>query len=50
VTPSSNPSLAQRPPLAPGTEVEVRVDDDGFHGSWFEAIVDNFLPVRGHSY
>uniref|UniRef100_A0A453I0G6 Agenet domain-containing protein n=1 Tax=Aegilops tauschii subsp. strangulata TaxID=200361 RepID=A0A453I0G6_AEGTS len=28
-------------------EVEVRVDDDGFHGSWFEAKVDSFLPARG---
>uniref|UniRef100_A0ACD5W772 Uncharacterized protein n=1 Tax=Avena sativa TaxID=4498 RepID=A0ACD5W772_AVESA len=45
--PSSEPPLAQKPPLAPGTEVEVRVDDDGFHGSWFEAIVDGFLPARG---
>uniref|UniRef100_A0ACD5WWX7 Uncharacterized protein n=2 Tax=Avena sativa TaxID=4498 RepID=A0ACD5WWX7_AVESA len=45
--PSSEPPLGQKPPLAPGTEVEVRVDDDGFHGSWFEAIVDGFLPARG---
>ncbi|XP_044981308.1 DUF724 domain-containing protein 3-like isoform X2 [Hordeum vulgare subsp. vulgare] len=46
-TPSSAPPLAQQPPLPPGTEVEVRVDDDGFHGSWFEAKVDSFLPARG---
>ncbi|KAM0852211.1 hypothetical protein ACQ4PT_051911 [Festuca glaucescens] len=48
--PSSEPPLAQKPPLAPGTEVEVRVDDDGFHGSWFEAVVDGFLPARGSGY
>ncbi|XP_051180982.1 DUF724 domain-containing protein 6 isoform X2 [Lolium perenne] len=48
--PSSEPPLAQKPPLAPGTEVEVRVDDDGFHGSWFEAVVDGFLPARGRGY
>uniref|UniRef100_A0A453I0I8 Agenet domain-containing protein n=1 Tax=Aegilops tauschii subsp. strangulata TaxID=200361 RepID=A0A453I0I8_AEGTS len=46
-TPSSAPPPAQQPPLPPGTEVEVRVDDDGFHGSWFEAKVDSFLPARG---
>jgi hypothetical protein len=50
VAPSSEPPLAQKPPLAPGTEVEVRVDDDGFHGSWFEAVVDGFLPARGRGY
>ncbi|KAK1648794.1 hypothetical protein QYE76_066599 [Lolium multiflorum] len=48
--PSSEAPLAQKPPLAPGTEVEVRVDDDGFHGSWFEAVVDGFLPARGRGY
>ncbi|CAM0873736.1 unnamed protein product [Alopecurus aequalis] len=50
-TPSSAPPLPQKPPLLPpGTEVEVRVDDDGFHGSWFEAVVDGFLPARGRGY
>ncbi|GJN04625.1 hypothetical protein PR202_ga22189 [Eleusine coracana subsp. coracana] len=34
-------------PLPPGTEVEVRVDDDGFHGSWFEACIVDFSPARG---
>uniref|UniRef100_A0A0E0DGI9 Agenet domain-containing protein n=1 Tax=Oryza meridionalis TaxID=40149 RepID=A0A0E0DGI9_9ORYZ len=37
----------EQPPLAPGTEVEVRVDADGFHGSWFEAVVVGFAPARG---
>uniref|UniRef100_A0A0E0R9N1 Agenet domain-containing protein n=1 Tax=Oryza rufipogon TaxID=4529 RepID=A0A0E0R9N1_ORYRU len=37
----------EQPPLAPGTEVEVRVDADGFHGSWFEAVVVGFVPARG---
>ena len=50
-SPSSAPPLAQKPPLLPpGTEVEVRVDDDGFHGSWFEATVDGYLPARGRGY
>ncbi|CAD6253518.1 unnamed protein product [Miscanthus lutarioriparius] len=35
-------------PLPPGTDVEVRVDDDGFHGSWFEATVLDFTPARGY--
>ncbi|KAL5204166.1 hypothetical protein ABZP36_009037 [Zizania latifolia] len=39
--------VCAEPPLLPGTEVEVRVDDDGFHGSWFEATVEGFLPWRG---
>ncbi|TVU24804.1 hypothetical protein EJB05_27263, partial [Eragrostis curvula] len=34
-------------PLPPGAAVEVRVDDDGFHGSWFEATVVAFSPARG---
>ncbi|KAK3118981.1 hypothetical protein QOZ80_9BG0711830 [Eleusine coracana subsp. coracana] len=34
-------------PLPPGTEVEVRVDDDGFHGSWFEATIADFSPASG---
>uniref|UniRef100_A0A0E0MGA7 Agenet domain-containing protein n=1 Tax=Oryza punctata TaxID=4537 RepID=A0A0E0MGA7_ORYPU len=33
--------------MAPGTKVEVRVDADGFHGSWFEAVVEGFVPARG---
>ncbi|XP_003577462.2 DUF724 domain-containing protein 3 isoform X2 [Brachypodium distachyon] len=44
--PSSPQPLAQLPPLPPGTEVEVRVDDDGFHGSWFEATVEAFVPAQ----
>uniref|UniRef100_A0A0D9XT41 Agenet domain-containing protein n=1 Tax=Leersia perrieri TaxID=77586 RepID=A0A0D9XT41_9ORYZ len=40
-----SPSLP--PPMEPGAEVEVRVDADGFHGSWFEATVESFLPARG---
>ncbi|XP_062183374.1 uncharacterized protein LOC133887434 isoform X2 [Phragmites australis] len=47
--PASSPS--QEPtPLPPGAEVEVRVDDDGFHGSWFEAKVVDFAPARGPRY
>ncbi|KAG8089434.1 hypothetical protein GUJ93_ZPchr0011g27217 [Zizania palustris] len=38
--------VCAEPPLLPGTEVEVRVDDDGFHGSWFEATVEGFVPWR----
>ncbi|RLM70033.1 uncharacterized protein C2845_PM17G11430 [Panicum miliaceum] len=34
-------------PLPAGAEVEVRVDDPGFHGSWFEATVVGFAPARG---
>ncbi|XP_010237644.1 DUF724 domain-containing protein 3 isoform X2 [Brachypodium distachyon] len=48
--PSCPQPLAQLPPLPPGTEVEVRVDDDGFHGSWFEATVDSFIPSRGRGH
>ncbi|RLM69965.1 uncharacterized protein C2845_PM17G11340 [Panicum miliaceum] len=46
------PSPAQEeppppPPLPPAAEVEVRVDDAGFHGSWFEATVVRLEPERG---
>ncbi|KAJ1288641.1 hypothetical protein BS78_02G103500 [Paspalum vaginatum] len=33
--------------LRPGTEVEVRIDDEGFYGSWYEATVDGFDPTAG---
>ncbi|KAL6654098.1 hypothetical protein ACP70R_007563 [Stipagrostis hirtigluma subsp. patula] len=47
-TPASPRAPAQeQAPLSPGAEVEVRVDDDGFHGSWFEATVVDFAPARG---
>ncbi|CAL5079279.1 unnamed protein product [Urochloa decumbens] len=34
-------------PLPPGTEVEVRIDDDGYYGSWYEATVVGFDPAAG---
>ncbi|RLM58957.1 uncharacterized protein C2845_PM18G09260 [Panicum miliaceum] len=34
-------------PLPAGAEVEVRVDEPGFNGSWFEATVVGFAPARG---
>jgi hypothetical protein len=34
-------------PLPPGTEVEVRIDDEGFYGSWYEATVIGFEPAGG---
>ncbi|OEL16640.1 hypothetical protein BAE44_0022341 [Dichanthelium oligosanthes] len=44
----SPPSLPEDlDPLPPGTEVEVRVDDDGFYGSWYEATVVGFHPAAG---
>ncbi|KAF0907408.1 hypothetical protein E2562_017349 [Oryza meyeriana var. granulata] len=46
-SPSYAPAYPDEPPLAPGTEVEVRVDAVGFHGSWFEAVVEGFVPARG---
>ncbi|XP_008679660.1 DUF724 domain-containing protein 6 isoform X2 [Zea mays] len=44
----SLPALDPITPLPVGTEVEVRVDDDGFYGSWFEATVLDFAPARGY--
>ncbi|WVZ51245.1 hypothetical protein U9M48_002405 [Paspalum notatum var. saurae] len=44
--PSSSPAPADAaPPMPPGAAVEVRVDDAGFHGSWFEATVVDFAPA-----
>ncbi|KAF0915412.1 hypothetical protein E2562_036107 [Oryza meyeriana var. granulata] len=40
-------SCPDKPPLAPGSEVEVGVDDKGFHGSWFEAVAKGFAPANG---
>ncbi|CAN6203423.1 unnamed protein product [Urochloa humidicola] len=34
-------------PLPPGTAVEVRIDDEGFYGSWYEATVVGFDPAAG---
>lgn len=45
---SPRPAVDLSAPLPPGTDVEVRVDDDGFHGSWFEATVLDFTPARGY--
>ncbi|PWZ37519.1 hypothetical protein Zm00014a_029470 [Zea mays] len=45
---ASPPALEPLVPLPPGTEVEVRIDDDGFHGTWFEATVLDFAPARGY--
>jgi hypothetical protein len=41
------PSQSSSPPHSADAAVEVRVDDDGFHGSWFEATVVDFSPARG---
>jgi len=47
--PASPPPPGPDPPapLPAGAAVEVRVDDPGFHGSWFEATVAGFAPARG---
>ncbi|XP_062198093.1 DUF724 domain-containing protein 6-like isoform X2 [Phragmites australis] len=44
-SPISPSSPAREQP--PGAKVEVRVDDEGFHGSWFEATVVDFSPASG---
>ncbi|TVU03171.1 hypothetical protein EJB05_51303, partial [Eragrostis curvula] len=44
---SPTPPHPPSSPLPLGAEVEVRVDDDAFHGSWFEASLLDFLPARG---
>ncbi|KAG0515999.1 hypothetical protein BDA96_10G325900 [Sorghum bicolor] len=33
--------------LPRGAEVEVRLDGEGFHGSWYEATVVDFAPANG---
>jgi hypothetical protein len=43
-TPTPTPTL---PSPLPGAQVEVRVDDPGFHGSWFEATVLRSAPACG---
>ncbi|KAL6654804.1 hypothetical protein ACP70R_008269 [Stipagrostis hirtigluma subsp. patula] len=54
-TPKKPPPSAPSPParepaaLSRGAEVEVRVDDDDFHGSWFEGVVEGLAPARGRS-
>jgi hypothetical protein len=54
--PSSTPDSASAPapPLAgrlpTDAAVEVRIDDEGFHGSWFEARVLGFSPARGRGF
>ncbi|GJM94941.1 hypothetical protein PR202_ga11628 [Eleusine coracana subsp. coracana] len=45
--PPSTPSPPAPTPLPPGAEVEVRVDGDFFHGSWFEGTIVDFFPGRG---
>ncbi|XP_062198360.1 uncharacterized protein LOC133901083 [Phragmites australis] len=45
--PPAPPPTREQNPLPAGAEVEVRVDHDGFHGSWFEATVVDFAPARG---
>ncbi|KAL6842979.1 hypothetical protein ACP4OV_027292 [Aristida adscensionis] len=43
---SPRPARGRPPTLLPrGAEVEVRLDGDGFHGSWFEATVDGLAPA-----
>nr|CAB3452390.1 unnamed protein product [Digitaria exilis] len=46
-TPSPPPSDLELNPLPPGTEIEVRIDDEGFYGSWYEATVVGFDPAAG---
>lgn len=46
-TPSSRPRAQELLPLPPGTEIEARVDDEGFYGSWYEATVVGFEPASG---
>ncbi|PAN10382.1 hypothetical protein PAHAL_2G090600 [Panicum hallii] len=46
-TPSPPPPAQEPNPLPPGTEVEVRIDDEGFYGSWYEATVVGFDPAAG---
>jgi hypothetical protein len=49
--PSSTPDSASAPaPFPTDAAVEVRVDDEGFHGSWFEARVLGFSPARGRRF
>ncbi|KAG2641142.1 hypothetical protein PVAP13_2KG163748 [Panicum virgatum] len=43
-TPSPHPPAQDSNPLPHGTEVEVRIDDEGFYGSWYEATVVGFDP------
>ncbi|OEL27757.1 hypothetical protein BAE44_0011224, partial [Dichanthelium oligosanthes] len=46
-----SPRLPRSPmppaPLRPGDEVEVRLDADGYFGTWYEATVVGFAPARG---
>ncbi|XP_039822937.1 vegetative cell wall protein gp1-like [Panicum virgatum] len=46
-TPSPLPPSHKPNPLPPGTEIEVRIDDEGFYGSWYEATVVGFDPATG---
>jgi hypothetical protein len=45
--PSQSPLPHELNLLPPGTEVEVRIDDEGFYGSWYEATVVGFEPAGG---
>nr|CAB3456103.1 unnamed protein product [Digitaria exilis] len=47
LTPSPPPPALEVNPLPPGTEIEVRIDDEGFYGSWYEATVVGFDPAAG---
>ncbi|CAD6222533.1 unnamed protein product [Miscanthus lutarioriparius] len=43
---SSHPAVDPHTPLPFGTTLEVSVDDDGLHGSWFEAATLDFESAR----
>ncbi|TVU24846.1 hypothetical protein EJB05_27306, partial [Eragrostis curvula] len=43
--PSSPPPPPPPPFLLPGGKVEVRVDADGYHGTWYEGTVREFIPA-----
>ncbi|TVU24847.1 hypothetical protein EJB05_27307, partial [Eragrostis curvula] len=46
VRPPSSPPPPPLPPfLLPGGKVEVRVDADGYHGTWYEGTVREYIPA-----
>ncbi|XP_072146395.1 DUF724 domain-containing protein 3 [Setaria viridis] len=45
--PPRSPSPSAPPLLPPGTDVEVRLDGDGYYGTWYAATVVSFASARG---
>lgn len=45
--PPRSPSPSAPPLLPPGTDVEVRLDGDGYYGTWYAANVVSFASARG---